>query len=1322
MSDSEKLPQDSYTDSVADKSHSGRWIGGKSLKYRFGAVTDLPEFHQEEEMLNKETKEMELAEQEGDDKEENEKGSESSRPSVPYYKLFSFADGLDYVLMFFGTVGACVHGAAIPVFFIFFGKLIDAFGSHAGDPNAMAKEVAKYALYFLYLGLAVMVSGWLEVSCFMQSGERQSGRMRTLYLQAMLNQDVGYFDIDTSTGEIVSSISSDTALVQDAISEKLGHYLHYMARFIAGFAVGFSSVWQLTLVTLAVVPLMAAAGGTYAAIMIGLTSRSQKAYAEAGRVAEEAIAQIRTVHSFVGEEKTVDTYKVALQTSYTLGKRGGMAKGVGVGCTYGLLFGAWALLLWYASILVLHRVTNGGQAFTTILNVIISGISLGQAAPNLTAFGKGKAAGFNILEMIKRKPAINVNLLQGRILSQVEGHIELCDVMFSYPSRPNVIIFQNFSLKIPAGKMVALVGGSGSGKSTVISLIERFYDPISGKVMVDGHDIKSLQLKWLRGQIGLVNQEPALFATSIRENILYGKEDADLNAIHKAAKAANAHSFIEQLPNGYNTQVGERGVQLSGGQKQRIAIARAMLKDPSILLLDEATSALDAASEHLVQEALDHLMVGRTTVVVAHRLSTICNADMIAVVKLGKVVELGTHDQLIGKGERGEYFTLVKLQEAAQNRPNSEGTSFTRYSSREMSRNSHTSSLSHSKNLSFRTPSMRSFAGESDLYPPVDYEDRHTSSRLPAPSMWRLFKLNIPEWPFAALGTLGAIMAGVETPLFALAISQILVTFYNPDSTYLKHEVRKVAFIFAGASVATVFIYVLQHYFFTLTGERLTVRVREKMFSAILQNEIGWFDLDENNSSLLAARLATDATLVRAAVADRMSTITQNLALTVTAFVIAFVLEWRVTLVILATFPLLIGASVGEQLFLKGFGGNLGKAYARSSMIAGEAVSNIRTVAAFCAEQKVIDLFSRELDVPRQKLWFRGQLTGLGYGISQCCMYGSYGFALWYASTLVKRQETNFGNVMKAFMVLIITAFGVAETLAMAPDIVKGSQALASVFAIMDRKTEIDPDEPGAEVVTDVKGAIELRHIVFSYPARPDATVFQDLNLRVHAGRSLAVVGPSGSGKSSVIALIARFYDPQSGLVLVDGKDIKKLNLRSLRQHIALVQQEPALFATSIYENIKYGADDALEAEVTEAAKAANAHTFISCLPQGYQTDVGERGLQLSGGQKQRVAIARAVLRNPAILLLDEATSALDAESEKVVQDALDRLMKGRTTVVVAHRLSTIRSADSIAVLQGGQVVEHGSHNHLISKAGGMYAQLISLQQSNRNAVRVAQK
>ncbi|MCO5551947.1 hypothetical protein L7F22_005454 [Adiantum nelumboides] len=406
--------------------------------------------------------------------------------------------------------------------------------------------------------------------------------------------------------------------------------------------------------------------------------------------------------------------------------------------------------------------------------------------------------------------------------------------------------------------------------------------------------------------------------------------------------------------------------------------------------------------------------------------------------------------------------------------------------------------------------------------------------------------------------------------------------------------------------------------------------------AAILRNEVGWFDLDQHNSSLLSSQLANDATLVRAAVADRLSTLTQNLSLTVTAFVIAFIMEWRVTLVIVATFPLLIGAAVGEQLlsycriyFFNGFGGNLGDAYACASMVAGEAVSNIRTISACCAQNKVLHLFARELSVPKKSLWLRGQLNGIGYGISQCCMYGSYGLALWYASILVKKQESNFGNVIKAFTVLVITAFGVAETLAMAPDIVKGSQALASLFAISDRRTEIDPNSPGSEVFTEVKGTVELSQVVFSYPARPGVQVFEDLNLHVPAGQSLAVVGASGSGKRTVISLIARFYDPQSGVVLIDGQDIKQINLRSLRQHIALVQQEPALFATSIYENIKYGTDDASEVEVIGAAKAANAHSFITSLPLGYQTDVGERGLQLSGGQKQRIAIARGCLKKP---------------------------------------------------------------------------------------------
>jgi ATP-binding cassette subfamily B (MDR/TAP) protein 1 len=284
------------------------------------------------------------------------------------------------------------------------------------------------------------------------------------------------------------------------------------------------------------------------------------------------------------------------------------------------------------------------------------------------------------------------------------------------------------------------------------------------------------------------------------------------------------------------------------------------------------------------------------------------------------------------------------------------------------------------------------------------------------------------------------------------------------------------------------------------------------------------------------------------------------------------------------------------------------------------------------------------------------QVAGFTYGISQFFLFSSYALGLWYGAQLVKNGEAKFKEVITVFMVLIIAAFAIAETLSLAPDLIKGGQALTSVFHVLDRVTRIDADE--GEVVQRIRGEIELKHVAFAYPTRPDAVIFTDLSLRVRAGRSLALVGASGSGKSSVVALLERFYDPVSGRVLVDGKDIRKLNLKRLRRGIALVSQEPALFATTIYENILYGRDDATEQEVHAAAMAANAHHFISALPDGYNTQVGERGVQLSGGQKQRVAIARAVLKNPAVLLLDEATSALDAESEKIVQEALDRLMQ----------------------------------------------------------------
>ncbi|XP_073010384.1 ABC transporter B family member 19 [Typha latifolia] len=1235
---------------------------------------------------------------------------EKKRPeqSLAFYELFSFADKWDLGLMAAGSIGAIVHGSAMPVFFLLFGDLVNGFGKNQADLRKMTDEVSKYALYFVYLGLVVCLSSYLEIACWMYTGERQVSALRKRYLEAVLRQDVGFFDTDARTGDIVFSVSTDTLLVQDAISEKVGNFIHYLSTFLAGLVVGFISAWRLALLSVAVIPGIAFAGGLYAYTLTGLTSKSRESYANAGIVADQAIAQVRTVYSFVGEGKALISYSEAIQNTLKLGYKAGMAKGLGIGCTYGIACMSWALVFWYAGVFIRNGQTDGGKAFTAIFSAIVGGMSLGQSFSNLGAFSKGKTAGYKLMEIIRQKPSIIQDPEDGKFLVEVHGNIEFKDVTFSYPSRPDVIIFRDFSLFFPAGKTAAVVGGSGSGKSTVVALIERFYDPNQGQVLLDNVDIKTLQLKWLREQIGLVNQEPALFATTILENILYGKPDASIAEVEAAASASNAHSFISLLPNGYNTQVGERGVQLSGGQKQRIAIARAMLKNPKLLLLDEATSALDAGSESIVQEALDRLMVGRTTVVVAHRLSTIRNVDMIAVIQQGQVVETGTHDELLAKGSSGAYASLIRFQEMAGSRDFG-GPS---------TRRARSSRLSHSlstKSLSLRSGSLRNLSyqystGADGRIEMVSNADNDRKYPAPSGYFFKLLKLNAPEWPYTLMGAIGSVLSGFIGPTFAIVMSNMIEVFYYRDPNAMERKTREYVFIYIGTGLYAVVAYLVQHYFFSIMGENLTTRVRRMMLSAILRNEVGWFDEEENNSSLVAARLATDAADVKSAIAERISVILQNMTSLLTSFIVGFIVEWRVAILILATFPLLVLANFAQQLSMKGFAGDTAKAHAKTSMIAGEGVSNIRTVAAFNAQDKILSLFCHELRIPQKRSLRRSQTSGLLFGLSQLSLYASEALILWYGAHLVRSHASTFSKVIKVFVVLVITANSVAETVSLAPEIVRGGESIRSVFSILNRGTRIDPDDPEAEPVDSIRGEIELRHVDFAYPSRPDVPIFKDFNLRIRAGQSQALVGASGCGKSTVIALIERFYDPTAGKVMIDGKDIRRLNLKSLRLKIGLVQQEPVLFASSILENIAYGKDGATEEEIIEAAKAANVHGFVSSFPDGYKTAVGERGVQLSGGQKQRIAIARAVLKDPAVLLLDEATSALDAESECVLQEALERLMKGRTTILVAHRLSTIRGVDCIGVVQDGRIVEQGSHSELVSRADGAYSRLLQLQ------------
>ncbi|KAJ7544468.1 hypothetical protein O6H91_09G080400 [Diphasiastrum complanatum] len=1260
--------------------------------------------------------------------------------TVPFYKLFSFADPLDILLMIIGTIGAMVNGLSMPIMTLIFGQITNAFGQNSTNVHETAHKVTQVAVKFVYLGIAASVASFCEVSFWMCTGERQAARIRSLYLQAILRQDITFFDVETNTGEVVGRMSGDTILIQEAIGEKVGTFVQLMTTFVSGFTIAFIKGWKLTLVLLSAMPLLIITGGSMAYMISKMSSEGQEAYAEAGTLVEQVVSGIRTVSSFTGEKKAVNAYDKALQKAYKAGVKQGLASGLGLGGVLCIMFCTYGLALWYGSKLIVNQGYSGGSVISVIFAVLMGGMSMGQASPSLSAFAAGQAAAYKMFEVIHRTPSIDIYNLKGEVLEDLSGDIEFRNVDFTYPARPDVPIFRGFCLTIPAGITAALVGESGSGKSTVIGLIERFYDPQRGEVLVDGLDIKKMQLKWLRQQVGLVSQEPVLFGASIKENIAYGKEGATLEEIRTASELANAAKFINKLPQGFDTQVGEHGTQLSGGQKQRVAIARAILKNPRILLLDEATSALDAESERVVQEALDRIMVNRTTVVVAHRLSTIKNADTIAVVQRGVIVEKGTHSALL-ENPSGAYSQLVRLQALHQTEqitndqidpdsidPSPAAGSFSRGNSRNSSgrrsfgrsfslRRSHSAfsynGLDDTVNKDGRRSSRQriSFQVENQNDP----EQGH-SADIKDPSIFRLATLNKPETPIFVLGSLAAGVNGIIFPMFGLLLSSVIGTFYDSNHHKLRKDANFWSAMFVALAGVCFIVAPSQMYCFGIVGHRLIRRIRHLTFDKVVRQEIGWFDEPENSSGAISARLSADAAQVRSMVGDTLSLVVQNLATIVAGLIIAFSATWQLALLILAIVPLLGLQGFMQMKAMKGFSADAKVAYEEASHVASDAVGSIRTVASFCAEKKVIALYEEKCKSSLKSGIRQGMISGTGLGAANFVTFASNALSFWYGARLVEQHKTTFKMVFRVFFAITLSALGVSQSAGLAPDLTKVKAAVRSVFTILDRNSKIDPTNPEGVTLPAVKGDIEFQHVSFKYPTRPDVQIFRDLCLFVHAGKTVALVGESGSGKSTVVSMLERFYDPDSGQIFIDEVEIRKFQLRWLRQQIGLVSQEPVLFSGTIRSNIAYGKDGLLtDDEIQAAAQAANAAKFISSLPHGYDTEVGERGIQLSGGQKQRIAIARAIVKDPKILLLDEATSALDAESEHVVQEALDRVMVNRTTIVIAHRLSTIVNADVIAVVKNGIIAEKGRHKDLLNIEGGAYASLVKLHFASKS-------
>ncbi|PIO38047.1 hypothetical protein AB205_0072970, partial [Aquarana catesbeiana] len=978
-------------------------------------------------------------------------------------------------------------------------------------------------------------------------------------------------------------------------------------------------------------------------------------------------------------------YNDNLHEAKKIGIKKSVTTNISMGITQCIIFGAYALGFWYGTKLTVdepHTYTIG-KVLIVFFSVLIGTFSLGQAAPNLESIGNARGAAYEVYSIIDKYRPIDSSSNEGHKPEKLEGNIEFKNIHFSYPTRPDTQILKGLNLKVKAGKTVALVGASGCGKSTTIQLLQRFYDPLIGEVTVDGHDIRTLNVKWLRENIGVVSQEPVLFGTTIKENIRYGREDVTDAEIIQATKEANAYDFISKLPDGLDTMVGERGAQLSGGQKQRIAIARALARNPRILLLDEATSALDTQSEKIVQNALDKARAGRTTIVIAHRLSTIRTADVIAGFHNGAVVEQGSHEDLMNK--QGVYYSLVMLQSYDKNKEDEvnseteeedeedEGQVFEYEDINEDNADDAPDSPNHG-NLEI--------IGSDNLH-------RHSSRRKSRRSTKRKSKSkkNAPK----------------QEESFSIT---------DPDERSQRTVLLSLMFLVLG--VISLLVYVVMGFSFGISGENLTLRLRSLSFKALLRQEIGFFDDHANAVGVLLTRLATDASQVKGMTGSRLGLLTISVCTLLTAIIIAFVYGWQLTLLILACIPFLIGSNFIRMKAMTGHASKDQKALEDAGRISTECVENIRTVVSLTREEAFFNLYSLSLSGPYKDSIKKAHLHGLTYAVSQSINFFVNAAVFRFGAWLIANCYTKFENVFIVFSTIIFAAMNVGQTSSLAPDMGKAKVSSQRIMKLLDRQPAIDSYSEDGEKLSAYEGNLEFKDTKFVYPTRPKVQVLQGLNVKVAKGQTLALVGSSGCGKSTSVQLLERFYDPVDGKVLADGIDTKTLNLKWLRSQMGIVSQEPMLFDCSIAENIQYGALDreVTYEEIVEAAKAANIHTFIENLPDKYNTRVGDKGAQLSGGQKQRIAIARALIRKPKVLLLDEATSALDTESEKIVQKALDDARQGRTCVVIAHRLTTVQNADIIAVIQNGRVIEQGTHPQLLAKQGAYYA-LVNSQVTN---------
>jgi ABC-type multidrug transport system fused ATPase/permease subunit len=941
------------------------------------------------------------------------------------------------------------------------------------------------------------------------------------------------------------------------------------------------------------------------------------------------------------------------------------------------------------------------------------------------------------------------------------GGLSFQSVTFAYVARPDRPVLKNVSFECPAGKYTALVGLSGSGKSTVAGLTSRLYDPTEGTVTLDGQDLRNLNVKSLRSYMSLVQQEPSLLSRSILENVAlgilnspwerhtkfkaiiesptlaeiaakvrngedlattsqkYGTDAVELvDMVRHATGLADASGFIEKLENGYGTEVGVSGKLVSGGQRQRIALARALIRDPKILILDEATASLDSASEHRIQKAVESIASNRTLIAIAHRLSTIKNADNIIVMTSGEIIEQGTHSQLMALN--GSYAGMVRLQNIEAERQE-DGISVASTARGDVEGEV-------SERDSIAKDKAREADKDADVLAEAKPEEEGPGALADMPDLnsnqstrtviARILRMIRPDLLWLVIAIIAGVMVGLTFSAAGLIFGHTVgnLSPCNPISR-IEWAGRFFGGLFFMLAIVELMANSASWSGFGYVAEKLLYRIRVLTFRALYEQDLDWHQGSGRTPATLLSVITADTAAVGGFSGSILGTMFSIMVNFVVAIIMSHIIAWKIAIVCLVTVPVLLGSGIMQVRSLSQFERKHAGAYSSAIGITVEAINSFKTVSSLSIEDEVLGTYRRALRAPQKEIVLFSAWTNLWLAMANSTCNLIYAFAYWWGSTRIIKGEYTQTQFLIILVAMLVSAQLWGQMFSLAPEISRAKAAASRILSLIDlgsakdlkrvddlekKDVEASGDAPRKPSGPGKGSTITFKDVAFSYPARPHIQILKGMSFAIPSGQFCGLVGPSGAGKSTIMSLVQRMYRPTSGTVEIDGVNICAKDGTEFRDDIAVVPQDCALFEGTIRFNVSLGArtgHEPTDAEIEDACRLANIHETIASLPDGYNTECGPNGSRLSGGQRQRLAIARALVRKPKLLLLDESTSALDAESERALQEGLERAAKGITVIAITHRLHTVRKADVIFVVEGGQVVEKGRHEELVERS-----------------------